>query len=169
MKSQLGIRWLGLQLPSPKTNQLGITKDLILPLLFVDRWNGEKAGKKDGTARNQTQGLWLSMPSALPLSYSSHQQPPHLWAALVVGSLTIELPAVISLRFTVNQQCTQLPSGTINNTLRLATLGQKWEVVAGGSCSPEHFAQKAKGPGFDSRQLHLSFSFSFAISEGHRQ
>ena len=53
-----------------------LIKDLILSLLSVDLWNGEQAGKKGGAAGNRTQGLWLSMPSALPLSYNSHQQPP---------------------------------------------------------------------------------------------
>ena len=33
---------------------------------------------------------------------------------LIIGFPTIELPAVISLRFTVSQQSTQLPSEAIN-------------------------------------------------------
>ena len=40
----------------------GLIKDLISPLLSVDLWNGERAGKKGGAAGNRTQGLWLSVP-----------------------------------------------------------------------------------------------------------
>ena len=32
----------------------GLIKDLILPLLSVDLWNGERAGKKGGAAGNRT-------------------------------------------------------------------------------------------------------------------
>ena len=39
-----------------------INQGLIKDLLSVDLWNGERAGKKGGGARSQTQGLWLSVP-----------------------------------------------------------------------------------------------------------
>ena len=39
-----------------------LIKDLISPILSVDLWNGERAGRKGGAAGNRIQGLWLSMP-----------------------------------------------------------------------------------------------------------
>ena len=62
-ESQLGVRCSGLQIIM--INQVrrlinqGLIKDLISPLLSVDLWNDERAGKKGGAAGNQTQGLRL--------------------------------------------------------------------------------------------------------------
>ena len=52
---------------------LGQIKDLSNHAITVCYCNGERTGKKGGAAGSWTQGYWLSVPSALPLSYSSHQ------------------------------------------------------------------------------------------------